>query len=77
MNEFEDRLFELRDKAIIRIIDLTSKQLTLQNRLDEARNPKRIQEYQDEIDYVKVSIERNRDIIFHVANLDKEYCLEQ
>jgi DNA-binding protein H-NS len=77
MLAIEDKMYRIRDMAMIRNIELTSKVLRLKNRLDNARSPKQIDKYTDEIEYVESSIESNREIIFKVADLDKDYQLEQ
>lgn len=58
----EQKVRELRSKCEIRLIDLKSKLLKI-------KDP-------DEIDYVKMSISYNQDIIMHAADLDKDYLLE-
>lgn len=73
----EQKMYELRDKAIIRLIDLTSEEIKLQNRINEIRSEKKRKEIRDKMEYIAESIEKNRDIVFHVADLDKEYQLEQ
>lgn len=73
----EEKLLKLRDKAQVRNIDLTSQLIRLQIRLTQCQSEKLIKEYKDQIDYVLDSIRVNRDIIFKVADLDKDYQLEQ
>ncbi len=73
----EEKLLKLRDRAQVRNIDLTSQLIRLQIRLTQCQSEKLIKEYKDQIDYVLDSIRVNRDIIFKVADLDKDYQLEQ
>lgn len=73
----EEKLLTLRDRAIVRNIDLTSQLIKLKIRLSQCQSEKLQKKYQEQIDYVSDSIRVNRDIIFKVADLDKDYQLEQ
>lgn len=74
---FSEDLNKFRNKAMIRIIDLTSEKITILNDLKNTRSEKKIDELNQKLLTIENSIRNNRNIIFNIGDMDKEISLEQ